>query len=82
MVTHICIGAILMKVDILKRETTQCSHAWLQTFCMKAILTKMTSLMRDTNHDWLHNFAWDDLTKITIIKKEKLIIHGYIFVQM
>ena len=26
--------------------------------CVKAILTKVTSSLKDTNHAWLQNFAW------------------------
>ena len=35
---------------------------------MKAILTKMTILMRETNHDWLQNGNFG---------MEKLTMHGY-----
>ena len=31
--------------------------------CIKALLTKMTILKRETNHAWLQNFTWGDLNE-------------------
>ena len=50
---HLHKGGLNENGNLVKRETR---HAWLQTFCMKAILTTMIILTNETNHAWLHNF--------------------------
>ena len=53
------------------------STKWQKENCIKALLTKMTILKRETNHAWLQNFTWGDLNENDNFTLWKLIIHGY-----
>ena len=45
--------------------------------CINAILTKMTTSMRETNHAWLKKLHRDDLNENDNFRNGKLIIYGY-----
>ena len=48
----------------------------VRTIWIKAILTKIAQILRETNHAWLHIILhWGDL--YDNLKEWKLIIHGY-----